>query len=234
MVPIFTKNQDEKLRPASTTKIMTALVAMEAFGFGEVVTSKNASSAIGKAIHLTSGEQVAFGDMLYGLLLESGNDVALTLAENYPGGYGSMVGAMNTKARELGMSDSLFNNVSWIDQSQHVATVHDLAILTSFAMNDEHFAQIVATREKEIRSTDGNVVHSLKNTNELLGAVEGVLGVKTGWTALAGQSLITFVERGDHRVILVILGSQDRFGETKRLIDWVINHHQWSDQFNLD
>lgn len=231
MIPILTKNPNLKLRPASITKIMTALVAMDEFGPSDIVTSKNGSNAIGKTIRLKNGEQISFLDSLYALLLESGNDVALTLAENYPGGYNAIVQAMNQKAKKLNLNHTTYQNVSGIDQFQHQTTVHDLGVLTAYAMGNQQFAQIVATEKKEIKSISGEIVHSLKNTNQLLGTVDGVLGVKTGWTRLAGESLVTYVERNGHGVILVILGSTDRFGETNKLIDWVFTNHQWQNPF---
>lgn len=231
MVPLYFKNPDLKIHPASTTKIMTALTALEAFDKNSVVVSKHPQSAIGKTIKLKNGEIVTFLDLLYGLLLESGNDAAYTLAENYPGGYPAMVTAMNQKAKTIGLADTNFGNVSGIDQNLHLSTARDLAILSEFAMRQDQFAEIVGTREKEIRSIDGKTVHSLKNTNELLGKVEGVLGIKTGQTELAGESLITYVERNDRRMILVVLGSQNRFADTKNSIDWVFNNFVWERPF---
>jgi len=227
MVPILSKRPDEKLRPASTTKIMTALAAMAAFSGDEVVTAGRADGAVGKTIHLKTGEQVTFSDMLYGLLLESGNDAAFALAENYPGGYDGMIEAMNQKAAELGMTNTEYRNVSGVDQYRHETTVRDMAILTKAAMENELLRQVVATKSKEIVSLDGTVIHQLTNTNELLGEVDGVVGVKTGTTDLAGESLVTLVERDGRRVILVLFGSNDRFWETKLLIDWVFGHHRW-------
>lgn len=234
MVPLLVKNPDLRLRPASTTKIMTALVALDAFGNTNVLTTKNATGAIGKAIHLKSGEQVTFEDMLYGLLLESGNDAAYALAENYPGGYRAMIVAMNEKAMNLGMRDTSFRNVSGVDEFGHETTVHDLAILTAAAMKNSQFSEVVRTKEKAIESLDGTVVHKLVNTNQLLGEVPGVLGVKTGLTELAGESLVTYVERDGHRIVLVMLGSQDRFGETKKLINWVFENHEWDKVIDND
>lgn len=227
MAPLLMKRADEKLRPASTTKIMTALAALEAFAGDEVVTAGRADGAVGKTIHLKTGEQVVFSDMLYGLLLESGNDAAFALAENYPGGYEGMIAAMNRKAAELGMTNTEYRNVSGVDQYRHETTVRDMAILTKAAMENELLRQIVATKTKEIVSLDGAVIHQLTNTNELLGEVDGVVGVKTGTTDLAGESLITLIERNGRKVILVLFGSNDRFGETKMLIDWVFEHHKW-------
>ncbi len=231
MVPLIMKRPDEKLRPASLTKIMTALAAMAAFSGEEIVTAGRADGAVGKTIHLKTGEQVRFSDMLYGLLLESGNDAAFALAENYPGGYDGIIEAMNQKAAQLGMVNTEYRNVSGVDQYRHETTVRDMAILTKEAMTNDLLRQVVATKEKEIKSLDGTVIHQLTNTNELLGEVDGVVGVKTGTTDLAGESLVTLVTRDGRKVILVMLGSNDRFGETKLLIDWVFGHHRWEKVF---
>jgi len=102
-----------------------------------------------------------------------------------------------------------------------------MAVLTKAAMENEQLRQVVATKSKEIKSLDGTVIHELTNTNELLREVLGVVGVKTGTTDLAGECLITLMERDGRKVILVLLGSNDRFGETKLLIDWVFDHHRW-------
>lgn len=227
MVPLFMKRQDEPIPPASTTKILTALVAIDAFNQDDIMTTKDASKAIGKAIHLSSGERISFEDMLYGLLLESGNDAAYALAENYSGGYEGMINAMVQKSKELGLRDSAFQNVSGVDQLGHRTTAHDLAMLSASAMKQPLFRTIVNTRQKVIRSLDGKIVHRLSNTNELLDTVEGVKGIKTGWTERAGECLITAVGRSGHNLIIILMGSQDRFGETTELIDWIFENHEW-------
>lgn len=227
MVPLYQKNPDLKLRPASTTKIMTALVAMDKFLLTDTIIAQKASQAIGKIINLKIDESLTFEDALYGLLLESGNDVAMDLAENYPGGYNEIVKSMNQKAHDLGMNDTNFTNVSGIDNYRHETTVHDMSILSATAIKNPLFAQIVNTREKKIKAQNSEIIHALKNTNELLGAVDGVFGIKTGWTSLAGDCLITAIERDGHIVIITLLGSTDRFSETKKLIDWVFLNHKW-------
>ncbi|MEK9171492.1 MAG: serine hydrolase, partial [Patescibacteria group bacterium] len=228
MATIYLKNPDQKMRPASTTKIMTALVAMESLKSDTIVTSIKTTEAIGKTIKLKSGEHIGFDDMLYALLLESGNDVAYALAENYSGGYPEMVKAMNIKAQKSGMENTVFKNVSGIDQYQHETTARDMVVLASQAIKIPLFAEIVSTKQKEIKTLDGNISHQLKNTNELLGVVEGVKGIKTGLTELAGENLITLIDRDGHQIIIGLFGSLDRFGETKKLIDWIFANHQWT------
>lgn len=226
MVPLWSKNPDQPLPPASTTKIMTATIAMEAWSQENIVEPKN-SPAIGKTINLKVNEQFTLADMIYGLLLESGNDVALALAQNYPGGYQAMVEAMNRKSAQFGMNNTRFVNVSGIDQAGHVSTAHDLAILAAEAMKNPQFREIVGTKEKEIMSIDGQGHYKLHNTNQLLGELEGVIGVKTGWTETAGESLVTYVDRSGKQIAIALLGSQDRFGETIQLVNWVYENHHW-------
>lgn len=226
MVPLWSKNPDQPLPPASTTKIMTAIVAMESLSQENIVEPKN-GPAIGKTINLKVNEQFTTADMMYGLLLESGNDVALALAQNYPGGYPAMVEAMNRKSAQLGMPQTHFVNVSGIDQAGHVSTAHDLAILATEAMKSPKFREIVGTKEKEIVSIDGRGHYELHNTNQLLGTLEGVIGVKTGWTETAGESLVTYVDRNGKQIAIALLGSQDRFGETIQLVNWAYENHDW-------
>ena len=227
MVPLYVKNPDEPLPPASLTKIMTALVALETFGDDRVLGATDDGPVIGKTIKLTRSEQFSFSDFLYGLLLESGNDVALALGENYPGGYQHMVSDMNQKARKLNLFRTSFRNASGIDENDHVISARDAAVLAIEAMRNDHFRAIVGTREKTVTAVDGTTSRRFTNTNELIGAVPGVLGVKTGTTDNAGECLVTYVERDGHRIVTVLLGSRNRFAETRNLIEWAFGNHDW-------
>lgn len=227
MVPLFVKNPDEPLPPASLTKIMTALVALDAFGDDRVLGARDDGPVIGKTIKLTQREQFSFSDLLYGLLLESGNDVALALGENYPGGYLRMVADMNQKAKKLGLLQSVFRNVSGIDENGHFISARDAAVLAIEAMRNDHFRTVVGTREKTVVANDGTTSRRFTNTNELVGVVPGVLGVKTGTTTKARECLVTFVERDGRRIVTVILGSRDRFLDTRNLIEWAFTNHEW-------
>lgn len=227
MVPLYVKNPDESFPPASLTKIMTALVALDTFGDDRVLGARDDGPVIGKTIKLTQREQFSFSDLLYGLLLESGNDVALALGENYPGGYQQMVETMNTKALAIGLTDTTFKNVSGIDELGHLMSARDAAVLSIEAMRNNHFKAVVGTREKTVSTVDGFATRRFVNTNDLLGVVSGVIGVKTGTTPAAGECLVTYVERGGRRIVTVVLGSQDRFLETTNLIEWAFGNHDW-------
>jgi len=226
-VILYAKNPNEKLFPASTTKIMTALVALQQFPFNQVITVKQADRAIGQTMNLIPGERMTVENLLYGLLLESGNDAAFALAENYEGGYNAFVDQMNKLAQEFHLENTHFRNVSGVEQSGHQTTVSDLARLAAVAMKDKTFAKIVGTKNAAITDVDETKVHILNNKNELLGKIEGVRGVKTGWTEHAAECLVTDTIREGKEIIVVVLGSSDRFGDSDKLIDWAYRAHTW-------
>lgn len=223
---IYAKNPDQTMLPASTTKIMTALVAMDYYKPDDVLDVKSAK-AIGQTMKLVENEKITFNNLLYGLLVQSGNDAAEVLAEDYPGGFTSFVSAMNTKAKTLHLEKTNFNNPTGIDSFGHVTTAHDLAILASVAMTNATFAQIVGTASVAVKDVSGTFVHELTNINQLVGKVLGVKGVKTGWTEDAGECLVAYTERDKGKIISVVLGSSDRFKDTENLIDWVYNNFTW-------
>jgi D-alanyl-D-alanine carboxypeptidase (penicillin-binding protein 5/6) len=241
-VSLYEKNPDEPFLPASTTKIITALVAMNHYSLGQVLEVKN-PKVDGQKMGLVAGEKINVESLLYGLLVYSANDAAEVLAQNFcipqssaaiGGEMGScgreaFILAMNSKAESLGMVNSHFANPTGLDTtsgSVHT-TARDLIVVSKAAMEDTEFAKIVGTREITVTSTDGKFVHRLKNINELLGEVDGVIGVKTGWTENARENLVTYVVRENKKVMIALLGSQDRFGETKELINWIFENYNW-------
>lgn len=224
---LYEKNSKNLFLPASTTKIMTALVAMDYYNPQEVLTVGSEIGVEGQKMNLVLSEQIKVEDLLYGLLVYSANDAAEVLAANYPGGRSSFVASMNLKAREIGMLSSSFKNPSGLDEQGHVVTAEDLVKLSEVAMENPYFKKIVGTKAKTVTSIDAKFSHRLVNLNELLGKVDGVLGVKTGWTENAKENLVTYVERNGEKIIIVVLGSQDRFGETQTLIEWIFANYQW-------
>lgn len=224
---LYEKNPDEKLLPASTTKIMTALVALRHFSLEDILKVKQASRAIGHTMNLKEGERMRMHDLLFGLLLESGNDAAYTLAENFPGGYKAFVKEMNQLAGKFNMENSQFSNVSGLEQVGHYTTVKDLARLSAVAMKNPVFSEIVSTKEKAVTNAEKTRIYNLTNRNELLGIVAGMRGVKTGWTEQAGECLVTDTLRDGNEIIVVVLKSSDRFGESQKLIGWAYQAHTW-------
>jgi D-alanyl-D-alanine carboxypeptidase (penicillin-binding protein 5/6) len=225
-IVLYEKDEDAKSLPASTTKIVTALVALDYYPLDKVLIVGNVDIE-GQKMHLVSGEKLTVHDLLYGLLIYSANDAAEVLADNYAGGREMFVNAMNLKAKELNLQDSNFTNPSGLDEVGHVSSARDLVRVASYAMENPFFAKTVATRDATVKSEDGKVSHKLTNINELLGKVDGVLGVKTGWTENARENLVTYIVRDDKRLMIALLGSQDRFGETAELIDWIFANYDW-------
>lgn len=225
---LYTKNPKAKLYSASTTKIMTALVALDTYELDEIITIKSAHTTVGRSMELKKGEQIKVKSLLYGLLVQSGNDAAMALALHHPEGFAGFVNAMNYKAEEYKLANTHYENPSGIEEYGHFTTARDLAILAEHAVRNPAINQIMQTQETTVTDITGKIKHELESTNELLGVVEGLKGLKTGWTQHAGECLVTYVERDGHPIITVILNSQDRFGESQELINWTYTHHTWA------
>lgn len=225
-VTLYEKNPDLKLYPASTTKIITALTALDYFKQDQVLVVINPTIE-GQKMGLMVGERIIFENLLNALLIYSANDAAITIADNYPGGREVFVQAMNAKAKSLHLNNSTFTNPAGLDSDNQLTTARDMIRASEIAIQNPIFADIVRTKDKTISDVTGKFSYKFKNLNILLGTVEGVYGIKTGWTEAARENLITYVERDGRKVFIAILGSQDRFGETKELIDWVFNNYSW-------
>lgn len=225
-VVLFEKNADTSLPPASTTKIVTAMVALQNYQLEKTIQVDGAKID-GQKMKLIEGEQISIKNLLDGLLIFSANDAAEVLAGNFSGGREKFVEEMNKIVADLRLSNTHFTNPSGLFEDNHFSTTRDLAKITVYAMRNPVLARVVGTKEKTVTSLDGNIVHKLTNLNALLGNVPGVLGVKTGKTDEGGEALVTFVERDVNPLIIVVLGAVDRFGDTRELIDWAYQNHQW-------
>lgn len=227
---LLTKNPDQPRALASTTKLMTALVARKLYSLDEVVTVGQEAFTSGNVMGLEFGEQMRVGELLYGLLIPSGNDAAFVLANHHSEGYLGFVADMNSLASELRLSQSHFENPSGLDQSGHLATAHDLAILAREVFKDPLLRQIMGTAEATITDVSGQVVHPLQATHQLLRTNPQVIGGKTGTTYEAGETLITLVEIQGHVVQIVVMKSQDRYADTSMIIEWIGQHYTWPTQ----
>ncbi len=224
---LFQKDTDISLPIASTTKIVTALVASEYFKSNSPLTVNTSAGTLGSKVGLTMGETLSFRSLLYGMLLNSGNDAAYAIAENYPGGVMGFVSAMNKKVLELNLQNTHFDNPAGFDSPQHFSSAKDLGVITEEALKNDVLVRIFATKETSIFSLNKKYSHQLLNLNKLLSDVKGVMGVKTGTTDLAKENLVTLVERDGHKLLIVVLNSDDRFGETTRLIEWTYANFEW-------
>lgn len=224
---LFEKNPDIQILPASTTKIMTALVAMEAYDVDQIMVVPKIRVA-GQKMNLINGEMISVRDLLYGLLVASANDAAEVLAYYYPlNSRQGFIQRMNEKAKEIGMENTFFTNPTGLEDIGHLSTARDMVALSIYAMQNPFFASIVGTKQITLKSFDGAYKHNLLSINQLLGEVEGVLGVKTGWTENAKENLVSYVQRNGRTIAIALLGSDDRFGESKKLIEWLYENYSW-------
>lgn len=222
-VTLFEKNPNLRFSPASTTKIMTALVALEHFQMDDILTVYSGRFD-GVVLGVTQNEKFRFEDLLYAMMLPSANDAAKTIADNYPGGEGAFVAKMNEKAKELGLSSTHFEDPAGLKDQGDFTTPIDMARLASFAMQNKEFAKVVSTKNKTITNTEGKI-YEVENLNILLD-LPGVNGVKTGFTEEAGQVLVTSKELAgtDKELIIVVMQSQDRFGDSEALLNFLDNN----------
>jgi len=226
LVTIYEKNADLRLFPASTTKIMTAVIALENYKQDTVLNVGNIK-VDGSTINLVAGEKVTVENLLYGLLIASANDTAEVLADNFPGGREAFISAMNNKAIDLNLKNSNFTNPIGYDEEGHFSSARDLATLSIYAIQNPFFDKVVSMTDYSFTDTEGKYLHNIKTTNELIGKIDGIKGIKTGWTENAGGCLVGLVEKNGKKEITVLLGSDDRFGETEKLIAWVFDNFNW-------
>lgn len=224
-VVLYDKNPHKRLKPASLTKIMTSLVALDYYKDDSVLKVINAQRSLGNTIDLLKGDQLLASDVILGLLISSGNDAAVTLAENYPGGYKAFVEKMNAKTLELGLENTKFSNVSGVEGADHFTTAYDIAMIARSALDRPVFESIVSKKKATLKSLNGHT-YNINTTNILLGK-PGYYGVKTGWTPQAGECLVILAEKDAHPILISILNSEDRFGEAQKIFNWVFENHTW-------
>ncbi len=230
---IIGKNEDVKSAMASTTKIMTTIVILEKSDLDETVTvSAKAGGTGGSRLGLKRGDKASVKDLLYGLMLRSGNDAAVALAEHVGGSVKEFAELMNEKAIELGLTNTHFVTPHGLDDANHYTTALELAKLTDYAMDNETFAKIVGTKSTTIYIN--NQSRQINNTNELLGVLNGVVGVKTGFTNNAGRCLVTETKRNNMDIITIVLGAdtkKDRTKDSVNLIEYTFSKYK---MYNLE
>lgn len=226
---LYEKNANTPLPMASLTKIMTAVIILEHHQLDEQVTiSSNYAELEGVKIFLHQGEQMTVGSLLQALLLPSAGDAAMALAEYHSGSVDAFVKEMNQRAQAMNLVDTHFKNPVGLDEEGHVSTAADLAKLARYAMHFPAFRSIVRQSGATIESVDGRFSYSLTNTNHLLGSYLDVLGIKTGTTDEAGESVINLARNDEgHEVLSVLLNSPDRFQESKSMLDWAFRSYLW-------
>ena len=226
---LFGKNENQKVKMASTTKIMTAVILLENVTDlnQEIEVCKEAASVGGSRLGLKTGDKITYEDLLYGLLLCSGNDAAIQIAVSVSGTVENFANLMNNKAKELNLKNTHFVTPHGLDQEEHYTTALELAKIADYALNIPKFSEIVNTKTYMVNIN--NYSKNISNTNELLGYLEGVNGVKTGFTNGAGRCLVTSVNRNNFNIITVVLGADTKKIRTKdsiKLIEYVFNKYE--------
>ncbi len=217
---LYENNAYQPLPMASTTKVMTALLALEYGKLNETVTAgKNAFGVPGTSIYLSLGEQMTLRNMLYGLMLASGNDAAVAIAEHIGGTVDGFCQMMTQRAKELGCKDTLFKTPHGLPNNEHHTTAYDLALIAREAMTHPLFREIVSTTKANIPWEGRTYDRVLNNKNRLLTDYEGATGIKTGYTKAAGRCLVFSAQREGMEVIGVVLNCGDWFNEAERIMD---------------
>lgn len=226
---LFGKNENNKVKMASTTKIMTAIIIIENYNLNDTVEiSKKSANTGGSRLGLRTGDKITVCDLLYGLMLCSGNDAAVALAEYAGGSVQEFSNLMNQKALELGLNNSHFESPHGLDSDGHYTTAYELAKLTDYALQNKTFLNIVGT--KKFTVTINGAPKNLSNTNELLGNLNGVYGVKTGFTNGANRCLVTACKRDNMDIICVVLGADTKNFRTKdsiKLIEYTFRTYEY-------
>lgn len=224
---LYGKNENQKCKMASTTKIMTAIIVIEnCTNLDDIVTiSKKSATTYGSRLGLSANDKISVNNLLYGLMMVSGNDAAVALAEFVGGSIEGFADLMNKKSSSLGLTSTHFVTPHGLDQDEHFTTAYELAILTDYCLKNETFRKIVNTKNYTI--TINNLPKSLSNTNELLGFLDGIYGVKTGFTNGANRCLVSACKRSNLDIICVVLGAdtkKNRSLDSIELINYIFNN----------
>jgi D-alanyl-D-alanine carboxypeptidase len=219
---IYEKNAKSRMPMASLTKIMTAIISLENKKNSDQYVVHEENLVGEDSMGLTDGEELSQEELLYGLMMQSGNDAAEVLATNYEKGREAFIKAMNDKAFSLGLIDTRFDNPTGLQgDGVQYTTAYDLLVITKYALdNYPLFRQIVSTQSYIIPATATHREYNLENETNLLSTYEGVKGVKTGYTPEAGLCLVTYLDYGGHKIIGILLNSENRRGEMKELLDY--------------
>lgn len=217
------KNMSEKRKMASTTKIVTAITAIENCQnlYKEVEIDSKAVGVEGSSIYIKHGEKLKLIDLLYGLMLRSGNDSAMAIACHVAGSEQKFAQLMNATAKKAGAENSNFINPHGLDHADHYTTAHDLAKITAYALNNQTFKTIVSSKNHSVDESNCSPKRYWVNKNRLLSNLSGCIGVKTGYTKKAGRCLVSAIERNSTTYVCVVLDCGPMFEESARLLDFV-------------
>lgn len=220
---VYEKNAAKRVYPASTTKMMTAIIALENGKPDDVVTvGKDADGVEGSAMNIAAGDKLYFKDLLYGVMMASGNDATIAIADYLSGSVEEFAKLMTKKAHEIGAVNTNFVNSSGLPDKNHYSTAYDLARIAMYAYRNDQFRELVATAKQEIKWLEPVKSEILENTNLLLNNYQGATGIKTGYTEAAGECLVASAQRDGVDLIAVVMhvDKDKRFDEAAKLLDY--------------
>lgn len=230
---LFEQNAYEIVPMASTTKILTALVAISSGDLDrEITISKNASGIRGSKVGYSTGEKIKLRELLFGLMFKSGNDAAIAIAEGLGGSIEGFSNIMNDYAKSLGLVSSHFESPHGLDSGKHFSSAYDLAILTVKAMENKFFCEICG--EKFIPKDKYKFTRDYQNINKILWKIPSANGVKTGYTGQAGKCLVSSVKNGDRNIVIVVLNCHDRWNQTEKIYDFVQSNYVFKNQETIE
>ncbi len=235
---LYSKDADKPLAMASTTKIMTAIIALEKGNLEDIVkVSKNATKAPPVKMHLNENEEIKLKDLLYALMLQSSNDAAVAIAEHISGDVDTFCNMMTEKAKELGAKDTVFRTPNGLDDLDHHSTAYDMAIIARYALNNKQFMDIINTTQVSFKTN--KATYDIINKNRLLSEYEGANGVKTGYTGKAGHCFVGSATKGDMTLISVVLasgwgdkGKKQKWIDTKTLLNYGFENFSYKNILN--
>jgi len=230
---LWEKNSESPLAMASTTKIMTAITAIEQGNLSDTVTaSQRAASAPPTKMKLTKGEKISLKNLLYALMMQSSNDAAVAIAEHIGGNVENFCSEMTKKAKELGAKNTVFETPNGLDSGDHHSTAYDMALLARYALKNDTFREIITTREITFKSD--KKAYSIINKNRLLSEFSGANGVKTGFTGKAGHCFVGSAKQGDLQLISVVLasgwgnkGKEQKWTDTKKILNYGFENYEY-------
>lgn len=228
---LWGKDENTVVPMASTTKIMTAIVMLEQIGIDrlneEIIVDRQAANTGGSRLGLGTGDKITYNDLLYGLMLCSGNDAAVQIAISTAGSIENFADLMNKKALAMGLENTHFITPHGLDRDGHYTTALELAKITDYALNNSKIAEVVSTKQYTV--IINGYAKTISNTNELLGYLNGVIGVKTGYTSKAGRCLVSAVNRDGFEIIVVVLGADTRKIRTQdsiKIIEYIYKEYE--------
>ena len=220
---LWSENEHEKCYPASTTKILTAILAIENLPLEKIVTVPKAAEGVeGSSIYLRCGQKISVRDLLFGLMLRSGNDAAVALAIETSGSVEDFAMLMNKKAKSVGAVNSHFSNPHGLDDKTHYTTAYDMALIAAYAYQNDEFCKIASAKKATI-NVDGENRY-IANKNKLLAIYDGANGVKTGYTKRDGRCLVGGAKREGMQVVSVVFNHSDMWNDTVRMLDFAFDN----------